>query len=131
VIDLVSASRQKKARTELLTFDRNQIKPLRIETIDRLVGPPDLLGSLWRIRFAGPVFRFGRNPVLGLCFGLEVPDVGVRAVPCLHGNEPTAAFYHFGLKKGDRLRHAPNILSVLDNPIPDHYRMKGRQRVRL
>jgi hypothetical protein len=34
--------------------------------------------SFWRIRFAGPVFRFGRNPVLRLCFGLEVPDMGSR-----------------------------------------------------
>jgi hypothetical protein len=66
-------------------------------------------GLLWHIRFAGPVFRFGQNPALGFCFGLEVSDMRVRAISRRYGNEPTAAFYHFGFKIGDRLSHCRNM----------------------
>jgi hypothetical protein len=59
-------------------------------------------GSFWRIRFAGPVFRFGRNPVLRLCFGLEVPDMGVGTIPCLYRSNQRA-FDHFGLELRHRL----------------------------
>lgn len=66
---------------------------------------------------AGPVFRFCRNPLHGLCLGLKVPDMGVRAVPRLYRNEPTAAScYHFGFKMGASFRHTPHIILVRDNP---------------
>src|ERR1700680_4482819 len=48
--------------------------------------------SFWRIRFAGPVFRFGQNPVFGVCFGLAVSDMRVRTIFCRYRNEPTPAF---------------------------------------
>src|ERR1700675_2473211 len=81
---------------------------LRDAEADRLAWPPTRRGapvwrSFWRIRFAGPVFRFGQNPVFGVCFGLEVSDMRVRTISRLYGDAPTAVFYHFGFKIGDRL----------------------------
>src|SRR5271155_4460733 len=66
-------------------------------------------GLLWRNRFAGPVFRFGQNPVLGFRFGLKVSDVRVRAISCRYRNEPATAFYHLGFKLRDRLSHCRNM----------------------
>jgi len=72
-------------------------------------GPQGVLGSLCRIRFAGPVFRFGQNPVLGFCFGREVSDMRVRTISCLYRNEPATGFYHFRHKVGDHLGHCRNM----------------------
>jgi hypothetical protein len=72
-------------------------------------GPQGVRGSLWRIRLAGPVFRFGQNPVLGFCFGREVSDMRVRTISCLYRNEPATGFYHFRHKVGDHLGHCRNM----------------------
>jgi hypothetical protein len=69
------------------------------------------LGSFRGVRFAGPVFRFSRNPVHGLCFGREVPDVGVGAIPGLYRHKPAALLDHFGLELRERLQHVPNMQS--------------------
>jgi hypothetical protein len=72
-------------------------------------GPQGVLGSLCRIRFAGPVFRFGQNPVLGFCFGREVSDMRVRTISCFYRNEPATGFYHFRHKVRDHLGHCRNM----------------------
>ena len=72
-------------------------------------GPSGVRGSLCRIRFAGPIFRFGQNPVLGFCFGREVSDMRVRTISCLYRNEPATGFYHFRHKVGDHLSHCRNM----------------------
>ena len=61
----------------------------------------------WRIRFAGPVFRFGRNPALGLFLSRKIADVRLRAVACYYGNEPGTAAVQFGMKL--RLGHSENM----------------------
>src|ERR1700730_9057033 len=85
---------------------------LRSAEADRPSWPPRVPrfeGSLWRIRFVGPVFRFGQNPVLCFCFGLEVSDMRVRTVARLYRNKPATAFYHFRFKVGSRLSHCRNM----------------------
>jgi len=51
-----------------------------------------------RVRFAGPVFRFGCNPPLGFFLNQKIADVRLRTVACRYGNEPSTAAVQFGLK---------------------------------
>jgi hypothetical protein len=46
----------------------------------------------------GPVFRFGRNPMLRLFLSRKITDVGIRAIARNYRNEPPAALGHFGTK---------------------------------
>jgi len=46
----------------------------------------------------GPVFRFGRNPMLRLFLSRKITDVGIRAIARNYRNEPPAGLGHFGTK---------------------------------
>jgi hypothetical protein len=74
-------------------------------------------GLLWHIRFAGPVFRFGQNPALGFCFGLEVSDMRVRTISRLYGNESTAAFIISGSKERTILAIAQYATWTVNIPV--------------
>jgi hypothetical protein len=63
----------------------------------RWLGPLGRFG-VTRIRFAGPVFRFGRNPPPGFFLSRKIADVRLRTVACYYGNEPGTAAVQFGLK---------------------------------
>ena len=63
---------------------RRRLSPSRFPVSDR--------PSRRRIRFAGPVFRFSQNPVLGFRLGREVSDMRIRTIPRLYRNEPAAFF---------------------------------------
>jgi hypothetical protein len=54
-------------------------------------------------RFAGPVFGFGRNPVLSLYFRREISNMGIRTISGLYGNEPATALYRLRFKIRERL----------------------------
>lgn len=62
-------------------------------------------GSLWRIRLAGPVFRFGDNPLLRLFLSGKIANVRFGAEAGRYRNEPAAAFIQFRMKRR-RFSHA-------------------------
>jgi hypothetical protein len=55
-------------------------------------------GSLWLIRWLGPVFRIGRNPAVSLFLGRKIPDMRHGAISSSYGNGPTTVLDHFRVK---------------------------------
>src|SRR5258708_24302911 len=61
---------------------------------------PGVWGSLWFIRWLGPVFRVGRDPAVSLFLGRKIPDMRDGAISSTYGNGPTTVLDHFRVKFG-------------------------------
>jgi hypothetical protein len=55
-------------------------------------------GSLWCIRFGGPIRRFGQNPTLRGLLTWKISNVGIGTVTRGYRNKPSAVLVHFRLK---------------------------------
>jgi hypothetical protein len=64
----------------------------------RLTEVAKMFGSLWFVRWLGPVFRLGRNPAVSLLLGRKIPDMRGRPISSLDRNGPTAVLDHFRVK---------------------------------
>jgi len=53
------------------------------------------LGSPWFVRWLGPIFRIGRNPILRLCFGCKISDIGSGAMSGSYSHGPATTLDHF------------------------------------
>lgn len=75
-------------------------------------------GSLWFIRWLGPVFRIGRNPAVSLFLGRKIPDMRDGAISSTYGNGPTTVLDHFRVKFGF-LAHPKNTRLQQNGSIPN------------
>jgi hypothetical protein len=64
------------------------------------------LGSPWFIRWLGPVFRIGRNPILRLCFGCKISDIGDGTLSGSYGTGPTTVLDHFRMESRYLAHHS-------------------------
>jgi hypothetical protein len=53
------------------------------------------LGSPWFVSWLGPVFRIGRNPILRLCFGCKISDIGNGTMSGSYSHGPVTTLDHF------------------------------------
>jgi hypothetical protein len=81
-------------------------------------GPQGVWGSLWFIRWLGPVFRIGRNPAVSLFLGRKIPDMRDGAISSNYGNGPTTVLDHFRVKFGF-LAHPNNTRLQQNGSIPN------------
>jgi hypothetical protein len=91
-------------------------------------------GSLWFIRWLGPVFRVGRDPAVSLFLGRKIPDMRDGAISSTYGNGPTTVLDHFRVKFGF-LAHPKNTRLQENGSIPnsaatiqtEHYQKADRR----
>jgi hypothetical protein len=88
-------------------------------------------GVTWCIRFAGPVLRSGRNPMLCVFFRWEIANVRIGTITSGYRNEPASALIHFGMKRGFVGHAMPAVFSrssVRPTIIADPSRASGLAR---